>query len=225
MGSSAGAEATAAHRIGVTVEEYRRRRAEGQKWCHRCRAWHPVDRFGADVSRTDGLSASCRTSRLGERSTDGPGRAERRTMAAMGLAWCRDCRWWLPLEEVERGRCRPHVLAAERDYYARTPARKHRATGRRMRGIPAWWREEMLAEGCAYCGAPAVGLDHFIPVSRGGETTPGNLVPACKSCNSMKRDQDPMLWIVRLDDLSRDRLCSRTLTWTGAIAELLEAAV
>jgi hypothetical protein len=40
---------------------------------------------------------------------------------------------------------------------------------------------------CQYCGrgAPAVLLqvDHVIPVSRGGRTTPDNLVTACRDCN------------------------------------------
>lgn len=33
----------AATRIGVTVEEYLRRRTNGEKWCPKCRAWRPDD--------------------------------------------------------------------------------------------------------------------------------------------------------------------------------------
>lgn len=48
---------------------------------------------------------------------------------------------------------------------------------------------------CQYCGevAPNVVLhiDHVIPVSLGGEDKPGNLVTACKDCNSGKSSIAP----------------------------------
>jgi hypothetical protein len=39
---------------------------------------------------------------------------------------------------------------------------------------------------CIYCGGPPNRWDHFHPVSRGGDTVPGNLVPACGSCDDSK---------------------------------------
>jgi 5-methylcytosine-specific restriction endonuclease McrA len=41
---------------------------------------------------------------------------------------------------------------------------------------------------CAYCQARDVSLaiEHVVPLSRGGRHTKGNVVPACKSCNSSK---------------------------------------
>jgi hypothetical protein len=42
---------------------------------------------------------------------------------------------------------------------------------------------------CAYCGvSPGVEMDHVIPTSRGGTHEIGNLVPACKPCNSSKKN-------------------------------------
>jgi hypothetical protein len=38
-------------------------------------------------------------------------------------------------------------------------------------------------------------MDHFVPVSRGGKTEVGNLIPCCKSCNSKKNNRDPGEWI------------------------------
>jgi hypothetical protein len=37
-------------------------------------------------------------------------------------------------------------------------------------------------------------MDHVVPVARGGKSTKGNLVPACKSCNDKKRALLPMEW-------------------------------
>lgn len=42
-------------------------------------------------------------------------------------------------------------------------------------------------EACAYCRKPAnTGLDHWIPISRGGGSTVTNVLPCCHVCNTMK---------------------------------------
>lgn len=48
---------------------------------------------------------------------------------------------------------------------------------------------EMFGHRCAYCLQPSdkpLTVDHIIPLSRGGEHSIENVVPACKSCNSRK---------------------------------------
>ncbi|MHB8189947.1 MAG: HNH endonuclease [Ferrimicrobium sp.] len=42
---------------------------------------------------------------------------------------------------------------------------------------------------CQYCGGPAENIDHIVPRSRGGTHTWDNVVAACRSCNSRKRDR------------------------------------
>lgn len=45
---------------------------------------------------------------------------------------------------------------------------------------------------CQYCGTKRdLTLDHVIPSSKGGQHTWGNLVTACKRCNSLKGDRTP----------------------------------
>jgi 5-methylcytosine-specific restriction endonuclease McrA len=49
---------------------------------------------------------------------------------------------------------------------------------------------------CAYCGKPeseagTLAQEHVYPLSRGGGYTVTNIVPACKTCNSRKRNRTP----------------------------------
>ena len=42
---------------------------------------------------------------------------------------------------------------------------------------------------CAYCGKESkLEQEHFIPLSKGGEYTHNNIIPACRSCNSSKHN-------------------------------------
>jgi 5-methylcytosine-specific restriction endonuclease McrA len=52
---------------------------------------------------------------------------------------------------------------------------------------------------CFYCGSDGpLTMDHVIPISRGGRHSVGNLLPACKGCNSTKNNRTIMEW--RLSD-------------------------
>lgn len=53
----------------------------------------------------------------------------------------------------------------------------------RGRLLARWRRQGRL---CAYCPELASTVDHVVPLLRGGTNFEGNLVPACKSCNSAK---------------------------------------
>jgi 5-methylcytosine-specific restriction endonuclease McrA len=54
---------------------------------------------------------------------------------------------------------------------------------------------EDYAGRCAYCFGGANALDHVLPLSRGGKHELGNVVPACKSCNSSKYTRTPVEWL------------------------------
>ncbi len=51
-------------------------------------------------------------------------------------------------------------------------------------------------EGCIYCGHKLVERwDHLIPVSAGGGTVVGNMVPACQPCDDSKGAKDYRRWL------------------------------
>lgn len=66
---------------------------------------------------------------------------------------------------------------------------------------------------CAYCLRPesevgTLALDHMVPLSRGGENAPDNLVPACQSCNSRKRNRTPLEFLASMAAPARaDFIC------------------
>ena len=53
--------------------------------------------------------------------------------------------------------------------------------------------------GCAYCGAVGLALqkDCVLPISRGGRYTLANVVPACRSCNASKCNEEVTGWLRR----------------------------
>jgi 5-methylcytosine-specific restriction endonuclease McrA len=69
----------------------------------------------------------------------------------------------------------------------------------------AWWKQRISLGKCYYCGASfapkQLTLDHVVPLVRGGRTTKGNCVPACKECNSKKQDLLPSEWQEYLNHL------------------------
>lgn len=58
-----------------------------------------------------------------------------------------------------------------------------------------WWQQQLQTGVCHYCGkrvgAAGLTLDHVVPVSRGGTSTKGNVVPACDACNKGKKYLTP----------------------------------
>lgn len=47
---------------------------------------------------------------------------------------------------------------------------------------------------CAYCGKKTkLEQDHIIPLTKGGGTTPDNIIPSCRSCNSRKHTSLPSI--------------------------------
>lgn len=87
-------------------------------------------------------------------------------------------------------------------------SRRARASRKRKRRMdaadndltPLEWSEIRAAwGGCAYCGATGSPLqkDCVLPLSRGGRYTVENIVPACRSCNASKSNDEVTGWLRR----------------------------
>ncbi len=75
--------------------------------------------------------------------------------------------------------------------------RRERQKARDLRASQ-WWKRQCAKGRCHYCGvavaAKSMTMDHIVPISRGGKSTKGNVVPACKECNNRKKQLLPMEW-------------------------------
>jgi 5-methylcytosine-specific restriction endonuclease McrA len=94
-------------------------------------------------------------------------------------------------------------------------SRKARAARKRKRRMDRvdhdlsddqWTALKAAWGGCAYCGVADKPLqrDCVLALSRGGRYTLGNIVPACRSCNTSKCNDEVTSW------LRRKRLDERT---------------
>jgi len=50
---------------------------------------------------------------------------------------------------------------------------------------------------CVYCGGKTKAVDHIVPVAKDGSGAWSNLAPACMSCNSSKRDEHLLSFLLR----------------------------
>lgn len=95
----------------------------------------------------------------------------------------------------------------KKEFYALDPAHTDPARVKREREKARtlkqgnWWHQQTQKGLCHHCGGkfkPAeLTLDHLVPIARGGESKPGNVVPSCHACNQKKKLDTPV------DDLFR----------------------
>ena len=61
-----------------------------------------------------------------------------------------------------------------------------------------WWKRRLAKGICHYCDRSfppkSLTMDHIVPISRGGKSTKGNVVPCCKECNNAKKQLLPIEW-------------------------------
>jgi 5-methylcytosine-specific restriction endonuclease McrA len=65
-----------------------------------------------------------------------------------------------------------------------------------------WWKNKIARGICHYCGekfkSSELTMDHVVPISRGGKSTKGNIVPCCKECNTKKKYMTPVDMVIKI---------------------------
>lgn len=118
---------------------------------------------------------------------------------AVALGWCGMHRKRVMVNGVPGDAAPIIVVDRIRERLRRKPLRRPRAG---HHTVDEWQAKLDEYDGlCFYCDRPATTRDHWIPVSKGGPDTIDNIVPACTSCNSRKRDKLPAVFLAELEDL------------------------
>jgi 5-methylcytosine-specific restriction endonuclease McrA len=73
-----------------------------------------------------------------------------------------------------------------------------------------WWKRQVARSRCFYCGRSVsprdLTMDHIVPLVRGGKSSKGNIVPACKECNNKKKHMLPMEWDAYMAKLNENSI-------------------
>ena len=84
--------------------------------------------------------------------------------------------------------------------------RREKAKARELRKT-SWWQRKISSGLCYFCSkqfsAKELTMDHLTPLARGGQSTKGNIVPACKECNTKKRTMLPLEWAEYMETLGK----------------------
>ncbi len=150
----------------------------------------PLSEFNKDKNSRDGLRGQCRACQKVYRKAWGESNKER--TAAYDAAYYAANKERRAARKADWQRANPDKVKASMQ---RRRARKRNAQGT---FTADQWKARLDYHGykCIYCGVEKhqtpegwLTCDHQIPLARGGSNWPSNLVPACKSCNSSKRDR------------------------------------
>lgn len=187
------------------------------KRCWKCKKTLAIELFGSNRSRPDGKNVTCREcvraiSKARSAYHD-QWRAKNPEKFNAG------CRRWAEanksrskeIKDASYQKHREKRLESKRTYYLNNKE-KYRAWDKLVdpnirRGVKNRRRARIEGNGfvkynpaeifardghsCIYCDAPALHLDHLIPIARGGPDTPDNVAAACARCNKRKGKKTP----------------------------------
>lgn len=99
----------------------------------------------------------------------------------------------------------------EDEWVDETEIKREKQKARELRHT-SWWLRRVNEGKCHYCGINVgvnnLTMDHIVPLSRGGKSKKGNVVPACKECNNKKKYLLPIEWEEYLFSLKKDETVS-----------------
>ena len=101
--------------------------------------------------------------------------------------------------KVKKVTCRGRIVYNKSNAYnlEEEDIKRERRKARELRSTE-WWKRKLAKGKCFYCDrtfpAKELTMDHIVPIARGGKSTKGNIVTACKECNNAKKQLLPMEW-------------------------------
>jgi 5-methylcytosine-specific restriction endonuclease McrA len=177
-------------------------RLEQSKACSRCKQIKPLSEFGIHRKTTDGHYSQCLICHREARS-------EYRKRQAKNIAIQQADNYQRNRKKriadatarvyanMERHK-RYNSVSKKRNHLSIAATTRRRNAKRKANGVFLITKKELqrLSRGpCFYCGSSnQITIDHVVAIAKGGVDGIGNLVSACKSCNSQKRDLTIMEW-------------------------------
>lgn len=172
------------------------------KSCGKCKQELSIDNFAKNKARYDGLQGYCR--KCDKEKGSQYAKNNRSSALQRTQKWQKNNRD-KHLEGLRTNRIKHKEAGTLKKYPVNKEAHRLRMIERRARTrkngvfmlLPK--EEKRLISGpCFYCGSPdRITIDHIIPIDKGGRHSVGNLVSACKSCNSSKGAKFLVVWRLR----------------------------
>ena len=172
------------------------------KACSKCKQVKPTSEFGIHRKTSDGFYSQClecrrqaraiyrkrHSQKIKQEQHDNYARNSELRKANV-IAWQKaNPQKFKQYQSISKKRNKEAIAANTRRRNAR----------RKANGVFAISKKELvrLSQGpCFYCGSlDRITVDHVVAIARGGTDSIGNLVPACKTCNSSKRDLTIIEW-------------------------------
>lgn len=187
---------------------------EGEKYCSVCGSIYPntLEYFTSDKQRKDGLSYYCKKCL---------NTANRKNYNSENKKY-----YYLKNREDILSKRKAYYINNKDEIFLRdkkykqsdrgkamikTTRQKRRTLSKKMLSfltIEQWNKKlDDFNNSCAYCGKANCNLsiDHFIPLSKGGELSISNTVPCCSNCNSSKNNSDFFEWYIKQTFYSKQR--------------------
>jgi len=172
------------------------------KTCIKCQVFKPVDCFHKCSSAKDGLQGKCKVcvkKYAAQYYLDNleqiKASSKKYVLDNPQKHRTNNKQWRLANKEKANAAVRKHRLANLEKYRYYTSLRRAKKLTNGVYKISNNELKKLYESPCAYCGSKeSIEMDHVIPISRGGQHSIGNLVPACSRCNRSKSNKLLVEW-------------------------------
>lgn len=185
---------------------------KGKKYCNTCKVVKPIENFPLYSKGSDGYASKCKDCKNKQaKEKYDPEKEKERTKPVLEKRYAQKKIYYKNNREK---------LAKQKKEYRKTDRwkklkrfsnEKRRTNKLKLESnfTKQQWKNciKHFNNSCCYCGnkVEIFSMDHFIPLSKGGEWTVNNIVPACMSCNSSKRANDFFKWYPKQEFYSKQR--------------------